>query len=490
MARLSRRSFLRQSGLAALGAGVLAPRFAASALAQPVGANGDLRLGLIGLNGKGAAHLKNVLQMPGVRVSALCDVDPRVLARAAATLPAGGVAPFQTTDARQLLARGDVDAVMIVTSNHWHALLTVWACQAGKDVYVEKPMSRTVWEGRKMIEAAAKYGRIVQVGTHYRSELGLADAIRFLHAGELGKLRHVHAVVYTRRDSIGRKAPWYPDWLDYDLFCGPTPMRPLERNQLHYDWHWSWDTGNGELGNNGVHVLDIALRVARQNAAPRRVLSFGGRYAVEDAAETPNTHVAIYDYDVPFIFEHRALPAKPGVAYMDQQAGLRTGVIVHCEGGYVAGLVGATAYDPQGKVIKKFPGDGGAGHVANFVAAVRSRRAADLAAPVETGHLSAALCHLGNISYRLGAPAPSARIDAALGGFAMAGEIHRELQTHLGIHQVDLTRLPLRLGPWLTLPGTVDRIESLDTSDERQLAAARFLLHETQRPPFVIPDAV
>ena len=148
-------------------------------------------------------------------------------------------------------------------------LLTIWACQAGKDVYVEKPMSRTVWEGRKMIEAAAKYGRIVQVGTHYRSETGLADAIKYLHAGELGKIHHIRAIVYNLRLSIGRRLPWYPTDVNYDTFCGPAPMRPLERNRMHYDWHWSWETGNGELGNNGVHVLDIALRIAKHDAAPR-----------------------------------------------------------------------------------------------------------------------------------------------------------------------------------------------------------------------------
>ena len=265
---LTRRTFLGKTALAAGTA--LTARFQPSALSAPAGANEAIRLGVIGLNGKGSAHLKNLLKMAGVRVAGLCDVDPRVLARVVAALPNEYPKPFQTTNARELIARPDIDAVMIVTSNHWHALLTVWACQAGKDVYVEKPMSRTVWEGRKMIEAAAKYNRIVQVGTHYRSETGLADAIKYLHAGELGKIHHIRAVVYSLRLSIGRKLPWYPEGLNYDLFCGSTPMRPLERNKLHYDWHWTWDTGNGELGNNGVHVLDIALRIARHNGPPRR----------------------------------------------------------------------------------------------------------------------------------------------------------------------------------------------------------------------------
>jgi predicted dehydrogenase len=342
-----------------------------------------------------------------------------------------------------------------------------------------------------MIEAAAKYNRIVQVGTHYRSETGLAEAIQYLHEGQLGKIHHIRAIVYNLRLSIGRKLPWYPEGLDYDVFCGPTPMRPLERNNLHYDWHWEWDTGNGELGNNGVHVLDIALRIAKHHGPPRRVVSFGNRYGIDDVAQTPNTHVAVYDYpQIPLIFEHRALPAKPGVNFMDQHGGLRTGVVAHCEGGTFSGLVGGTASDPSGKVIRKFAGDGGATHVKNFFDAVRSRRQQDLAAPVGTGHLSASLCHFGNISYRVGEPAAGARIDETLRAFPAATAIHRELQTHLGVHSIDLAKEPFRLGPWLQLDAGGDRISALDSQNESALARARYLLKETQRPPYVIPEQV
>jgi predicted dehydrogenase len=488
---ITRRTVLRRSSLVAGTTLFAASALRPSMLANPVGANGDVRLGVIGLNGKGSAHLKNLLKMPGVRVAGLCDVDPRVLERVAATIPNTQVAPFKTTDARELIARSDIDAVMVVTSNHWHALLTVWACQAGKDVYVEKPISHTVWEGRKMVEAAAKYNRIVQVGTHYRSETGLADAIRFLHEGQLGKIKHVRAIVYGLRGSIGRKQPWYPDWLDYDRFCGPTPVQPLERSNLHYDWHWNWNTGNGEIGNNGVHVLDIAVRVGRHTSPPKRIMSLGGRYVVDDVAETPNTHLAVYDYpDVPLFYESRSLPAKRGVSFMDQQAGIRTGIVVQCEGGYLSGIVGATAYDPSGKVIKKFAGDGGAGHVPNFFAAVRSRRKEDLAAPVEVGHLSASLCHYGNISYRVGDAAPGARINEALGAVPAAGEIYRELQQHLTVHEVDLAKHPFRLGSWLQLDAIGDSITAVDSQNESALERARFLLREVQRRPYVIPEQV
>ncbi|MBI5692735.1 MAG: Gfo/Idh/MocA family oxidoreductase [Verrucomicrobia bacterium] len=489
MSSLTRRSFLQKTTVAT--GATLAARFTPSTQAAATGANDAIRLGVIGLNGKGSAHLKNLVKMKDVRIAGLCDVDPEVLARTAKNLPQGQPAPFQTTDARELIARKDIDAVMIVTSNHWHALLTVWACQAGKDVYVEKPMSRTVWEGRKMIEAATKYNRIVQVGTHYRSETGLAEAIKYLHSGELGKVHHIRAIVYNLRLSIGRKLPWYPEGLNYDLFCGPTPMVPLTRGKLHYDWHWAWDTGNGELGNNGVHVLDIALRIAKHNGPPRRIMSCGGRYAIEDVAETPNSHLAVYDYpSIPLIFEHRALPAKPGVSYLDQVGGLRTGVIAYCEGGTVAGLIGATAFDKAGKQIKKFAGDGGATHVKNFFDAVRSRRKQDLAAPVETGHLSASLCHFGNISYRAGETSSVAKVDEAIGNFPAAVGIHRELQTHLGVHGIDLAKQPFRLGPWLTLDAIGDGITAVSSQKEGTLEYARFLLKETQRPPFVIPEVV
>ncbi|MBM3852985.1 MAG: gfo/Idh/MocA family oxidoreductase, partial [Verrucomicrobia bacterium] len=391
MNTLTRRSFLGNFAVAA-GASLASPALPASTRAAPVGANGAIRLAIIGLGNKGRGHVGQLAGRKDARVVALCDVDETAIARAVQGAEGKLAAPFTSTDARAIMARADVDAVIVASANHWHALHAVWGCQAGKDVYVEKPMTHTVWEGRKVIEAAAKYGRIVQVGTQYRSETGLAEGIRYVRTGELGKLKHIHAVYYGGRGAIARRAPWYPDFLDYNLFCGPTPMIPLEREKLHYDWHWSWATGNGEIGNNGVHVLDAALRYIGADAAPRRMLALGGRFGRNDAADTPNTHLAVFDYaDVPVMFEARALPARPGVMLMDQVNGIRTGTVAHCEGGYVSGLIGCAAYDPSGKLIRKFGGDGGRGHMDNFLNAVRSRRAADLAAPATAGHVSAAL---------------------------------------------------------------------------------------------------
>ena len=492
MKPIPRRSFL-QSTLVAAGSGLAATGLRPSTRAAPAGANDAIRVGIIGLGNKGLGHLKSCVRNKEVRVTAVCDVDPERVARALDTVKDSHLSPFGTMDARVLLDRDDVDAIFVATCNHWHALLTVWGCQAGKDVYVEKPMSHTVWEGRKMIEAAAKYRRIVQVGTQYRSGTGLAEGIQFIRDGQLGKLQYVHAVAYLRRGSIGRRLPWYPEGLSYDLFCGPAPMVPLERNKLHYDWHWMWDTGNGDLGNNGVHFLDLALRVAGQTLPPPRVLGLGARYTdpAGDVAEVPNAQVVVYDYPgAPVIYENRALPAKPGVDFMDQAGGVRIGVVAHCEGGYVSGLTGLAAHDRGGKVIRKFPSDGGAGHAANFFAAVRSRRARDLAAPVETGHTSAAVCHYGNISCRAGDPATPDQIMSALEPVTGAAEIGHSLLRHLGVHGIELTTRPLALGPWLELDASRDGIAGVQAGFDPRREFARHLLRQTQRPPYVIPEKV
>jgi hypothetical protein len=489
MTAYSRRNFLKGSVIAA-GAG-LTGAFQPSAWANPVGANQAVRVAIIGLHNKGIPHLKQLLDEPNVRVTALCDLDSAMLERAKALASEKKVEPFTCTDARDVLNRSDVDVVVIATGNHWHALLTVWACQAGKDVYVEKPMSHDVWEGRKMIEAAVRYSRVVQTGMQYGSDPGLIAAGEYLRSGQLGKIKHLRAVFYSKRAGIGRKFPWYPRDVDYNLFCGPTAMAPLERDQLHYDWHWSWATGNGELGNNGVHLMGVALRWLGLNTVAPRILSVGGRFGYNDVGETPNTMLTVYDYpDTPIIYEQRNLAAKPGVEYADQNHGLRAGIVATCEGGVLAGLVGASAFDPDGKLIQKFPGDGGASHMRNFLEAVRTRRTNELKASVEFGHVAAAACHYGNISYRIGQANTVTEVDKSLAPVPAAQPIFAELQTHLGVHQIDLAQHPLTLGSWVECDASGDGIARVGSSDDRALEKARYLLHETQRPPFVIPDQV
>ena len=492
MNSLDRRSFLKTLTLAT-SAG-LASRFTPSSWAQPTGSNEAVRVAVIGINDKGASHIVDLLKLPGVRVVALCDVDPQVLAREVEKLKAQQISVFSTTDARRIFERADVDAVVIATSNHWHALLTVWACQAGKDVYVEKPVSRTVWEGRKMVEAAAKYGRIVQCGTQYRSDTGWPEAMAWLQAGNLGKIRCIHTICYKLRESIGRRLPWYPDWLDYDMYCGPTPMVPLQRERLEYDWHWDWNTGSGELGNNGVHVIDIARRITGEDRLPTRVTSVGGHFGVDDVATTPNAQLAVFDYagGVPLLFEARGLPAEPGRKYMDNFRGMRgpNGLAVLCEGGYLSGYTGSVAVDNDGKQIQRFTGDGGRGHMANFFATVRSRRTQDLAAPIPVGHTSTAICHLGNIAHRLGTASDLASAQQSLGGIPDALAALGDMQRHLGLHGIEVDRTAMTVGPWLQIDGENETVAAVDGGAETALERARFLLKETQRAPWMIPDAV
>lgn len=483
---MSRRAFLRTAAAAA-GAAV-ASRFARPAWAQPAGANGDVRLAVIGLNIKGALHLRDLAKLSGVRLAAICDVDPKIVAREQARLGAAQGRVFATTDARQILERAEVDAVLIATPNHWHALQTIWACQAGKDVYVEKPVCHTIAEGWAMTAAAAKYGRIVQSGTQLRSDAGQAEAVRYLRAGHLGKIQWIHALCYRRREPIGRRQPWYPDALDYNLYCGPAPIAPLERNQLHYDWHWHWDTGGGDLANIGVHQLDVARWFAGDPPFPRRVLALGGRFAFDDAGLTPNTALAVYEFpDFPVLFEIRGLPAKPGVNAMDALRGMREGVLVQCEGGYYTGYQGGMLYDNDGRRVRAFPGDGGGGHLANFIAAVRSRRAADLAAPLGVGRDSSVCCLAGNVSWRIGRPAARGEARRSVESIPVAAAAFDRMSAHLAVHGIDLDRTPLTLGRWLELGATDAAIAAVEGGDPAALERARFLRVGVHRPPFTLP---
>lgn len=457
--------------------------------AQSVGANDALRIGVIGVGRKGEDLAQKVIATRGARLVAICDVDPRVLATRKETLEKLGAKLFATTDARRLIERPDVDAVIVASPNHWHALQTVWACEAGKDVYVEKPVSHSVWEGVQMVRAARRHGRVVQAGTQMRSDVAMPEVIAYLRAGNLGRIQWVHSLCYKSRGGIGRRLPWYPDWLDYDLFCGPAPVVPLVREELHYDWHWYWDTGNGDLANIGIHEFDVGRWVAGHERAPRRILSLGGRFGFEDAGETPNTQLTVFDYeDVPIILENRVLPAKPGVKFMDHVHGVRQGVFVQCEGGFFAGRYGGSVYDREGRKLKSFAGDGGAAHLENFVNAVRSRRVEQLAAPLETGRVSTSTCLYGNVSYRLGRPTNLAQALDLVAPIAPAVQTLQGLAQHLQTHDVNLNAPSLTVGPWLEVDGALSDVTRVADRSEEDHARARHLLKGAARPPYVLPE--
>lgn len=476
----SRRSFLGHTAISCTA--LLCGR-------RVLGANSDIRVAVIGLGNKGRHHVSVLKRTAGVRLAALCDVDPKRLEEQTRHCPKA----FAATDPRKVLDRRDIDVVVIATPDHWHAVLAVWACQAGMDVYVEKPVSHSLHEGRKIIEAATRYKRIVQSGTQYRSDKGLQEAAQYIHEGHLGRMLWGHVVWFELRGSIGKVAPYTPDWLDYDLYCGPAEVRPLHREELHYDWHWVWPTGTGDLGNSAIHAFDACRWFAGLEGLPRRAMCLGGRFAVDDAGETPNTQLTVLDYaGAPILIEDRNLPTRRGTNALDHYRGIREGIILQCEDGYFAGLRGGGwVYDGKGNKIKQFVGDGGRGHHANFFEAVRSRNPGLLNAPIREGHVSSACCHLGNLSYRLGSPAEPEGLRQVTGEFEEAGETVDRLLEHLRANQVDLKRTPMTVGPWLTLDAQTEKIVRVEDRDgSSPLEQAQQLAHGSHRPPFVFPELI
>jgi predicted dehydrogenase len=476
MANETRRTFLKAS----LGAGLatVAP------FSKVRGANGDIRVGVVGIRGQGSNHIKWFSRIPGVRVVAICDPDRAFLDREEQKFKERNEKVDRYVDYRKLLEDKNIDAVVTATPNHWHALVTVWGCQAGKDVYVEKPVSHTIWEGRQMVKAARKYERIVQSGTQRRSDSGLAQAIAYINEGHLGRITLVRGIVYVLRGSIGHvDGPQpIPATLDYDLWSGPAPKAPLMRKNLHYDWHWVWPTGNGDLGNNGIHFMDICRWVLGKGQLAPRVVSVGGRFGYVDDGDTPNTQIVFLDYKpAPIIFEVRGLPRRAGDSASDDYLGTRAGTVVHCEGGY---FVGGWAYDNSGKKIKQFKRTGGAGHHENFIKAVRTRKVGDLNADVMEGHLSSALCHMGNVSYRLGQQADRQDILDRVGGVKGMQETVARFQEHLLVNRVNVQETPRMLGPWLTLDPRGERFVGDCAEDANGLVTREY------RAPFVVPEEV
>jgi predicted dehydrogenase len=481
MKTITRRSFLKQSALAA---GVVS--WSARSWDAVAGANDDIRLAVIGFNGRGKAHIEAWTSISGVRLTALCDVDTKVLQAGADRLASDGTKVETYQDIRQLLQSKNVDAISIATPNHWHALASVWGMQAGKDVYVEKPVSHDVWEGERMIEAAHRYKKIVQVGTQSRSSTAIKEAVAWVQKGNLGKIRVSRALCYKPRPSIGKTdgPQAVPPTVDYDLWCGPAPMTPPRRSKFHYDWHWFWNYGAGDLGNQGIHEVDVARWFLGEKALSPRVLSVGGRLGYEDDGETPNTLISFHDYKAaPLVMEVRGLPEKTGSKVMDKYKDVKIGIVVECEGGYVrvADYLQATAFDKDGKEIKRFemPSAGSENrHFENFINAVRSRNENELNAPIREGHLSTALCHTANISYRLGSHSSADAIREQIKGDRDALPTFQRMAEHLAANNVDLSQTPATLGMVLKMNAAKEQF--------LQAKQANFMLAVGPREPFVI----
>ncbi len=419
----SRRGFM--SG--AVGGAALAAASGRPAKSAQVRASDTLNIGVVGFRGRGRAHIREFARMPGVRVAYLCDVDERLFPDAVAEVEQlGGYTPRTETDIRKLLEREDLDAISIATPDHWHALMTIWACQAGKDVYVEKPCSYTLWEGRKMVEAARKYGRIVQVGLNRRSSLRVRSAISFVLGGEFGTAYRAKAIVYRGRINIGRVAESsIPEGVNWDLYLGPAPYRAFTMNRFHYGWHFFWDTSTTEIGNNGVHYLDVVRWGLAKNVHPVRIHCTGGQFLEDSDSEVPNVQVGTFEYADGTLAEIDAT-----TLYSPTFGGARMGAFFYTDQGYVSSPKDWTANRgqfspgdrpdppsgvslratnlsfprieyPEGPLIPTLDEEE-MSLFQNFVDCVRSRRREELRCEIEDGHLSTSLCHLANISFRTG----------------------------------------------------------------------------------------
>ena len=483
MKKTNRRKFLKQAAAAS----AVFPLFTIAgtkASGRVLGANDVIRVGVTGIHGQGNAHIDQYLGLEGVQVTHLIDPDRSLFeSRGKKIRDKGGNDPKCLQDIRKALEDKELDAVSVATPNHWHSLVTIWACQAGKDVYVEKPLSHDLTEGRRCVEAARKYDRMVQHGTQQRSSKSRANEIAAVQSGKYGKLLVSKGYCCKPRWSIGQKPTASPpDDLDFNIWLGPAPEQPYHGNLVHYNWHWFWDFGNGDIGNQGVHELDVARWAIKGATLPSKVWSLGGRFAYEDQGQTPNTQLAVYEYgDVLVVFEVRGLVDKN----KDSKFKFKVGNEYYTD----AGMITQGQFYPRGggppEKLAQFDVDvtpGGAW--GSFLHAVRSRKVEDLNADVEHGHYSAGLCHLANISYRLGETVPFSRQSKSLGDNREVAESFAMIQENITGEGVKLDETSYRLGRTLTFDAAKEQFTG-DGADQ-----ANPMLSRTYREPFVVPKTV
>jgi predicted dehydrogenase len=461
---------------AAAAAGIFSPAVGVIGAESEAGSpNEKLSVAVIGVRGRGGDHARAYQGRPDCTISYICDADEAIGAKVAEKFESK---PKYVADMRRIFDDKSVDFVSIATPNHWHSLAAIWAMQAGKDVYVEKPLSHNISEGRRMVQVARKYDRICQGGTQYRSAGTTRATARYIAEGKLGQIKLVHCYTYRARNPIGPKGEYeVPASVDYNLWAGPAPMQvPLRRQNFHYDWHWIWDYGNGELGNNSVHPVDAMRLMTGLQGLGRGVISYGGRH-FDDAGETPNTQVTIHDFgDTTVIQEVRnlktAAPEHGGSVF-----------IQGTEGFVISSLTANTAYDPDGNLVEKIEGEN-EDHFGNFVKAVKSRKREDQNAEILEGHISTAVVHVGNISQRLGSPASPGEIIEKLKTIKANTDLvgnFEGIRKHLAENDVDIEKQKLTLGPWL-------EIDSEKESFVNNPAADAFLTRD-YRKPFVVPAA-
>ncbi len=431
---VTRREFLKRTT-----AGVVVASALPTILPRRVfGANDRVNIAVIGIRGQGGGHIRGFGKIPDVHIKTICDVDENLFpGRLKEIQERFGYQPGTEHDMRRVFDDPDIDAVSFATPNHWHALGTIWACQAKKNVYVEKPASHNIWEGRQMVHAARANNVLVQVGFQNRSRRNTMAAIQFLHDGHLGEVYMARGLCFKPRGDIGRypdgplkkgetfslladgsrEMPAYTEgYLDkvhYDLWMGPAHERPFNRNRFHYNWHWNFEYGNGDTGNQGPHQLDVGRWGLGKEEYPIKVCSKGGYFVHDSAQNTPNTQITLFEYADGTLFEFSTRGLRTNAA-----GSVKIGNIFYGSEGWLeidAGGNWKTFLGPKGKPgpnsesieseasdALSTVGSGGSGHFGNFIHAVRTGKQEDLNCDIEVGHLSSALAHLGNISYLLG----------------------------------------------------------------------------------------
>ena len=409
----SRRSFLKTAAQGAILAAVV-PSALKGEITMPLfipdgakGANDRIRVAVLGINGRGKSHIGEIMELyekSNVEVVALCDPDMDILLERSNEFEKKYGKKIQIAqDFRKIYDDKSIDAVSLASPNHWHALQTIWACQAGKDVYVEKPATHNIYEGKKMIEAAYKYNRIVQHGVQLRSSLAIKEAIQHLQNGLIGRVYMSRGLVYRWRPDIGNRGiSKTPPGLNYDLWCGPAPMRPFSRDLVHYNWHWHWNYGNGDVGNQGIHQTDLCMWGLGVDSLPERVTSMGGKFLWDDCKEVPEVQTSVFHYPK----EKKMIQFEVRNWCTNLEDGAGVGNIFYGDKGYMV-VKGYDTYESYlGEKREKGPARSEGGeqtlHFQNWFDAIRARDMSIQNAPVQTGHLSSSLAHLGNISYRLG----------------------------------------------------------------------------------------
>lgn len=483
----NRRAFLRRA------AAITAINALPVGCFRPKGSLSDVRVAVIGFHGQGMHHLKHLLELRGARIVALCDVDTRTMDEGVELLKKHDLVARQYVDYRKLCEDKEVDGVIIATPHHSHVLIAMTAMAHGKHVYVEKPVSHNLWEGRRLVEAAArKPGLIVQHGMQRRSDEGWAEAIAWVNEGHLGKITLSRGLNFKARESIGSEpGPGRTaKFINYDLWSACRPMAPVTRDRFHYDWHWQWPYGNGDIGNQGPHQLDVARWALGQMTLPRRVMSLGKRWGYKDDGETPNNQLAFFGYEpAPVLFDNRGLPMKDmnwsvEPVFKHKAGGRqidfpRIGNVIHCEGGLI---VESKVYDAAGKVMRSFEVRGGGDHLEAWLDSIRAGKPKSENLSVLNGHLSAGLAHLANISWRIGRMMKPEEIRERLQGDPAALGTLADFEANLLANRIDWKTDEAVVGPWLDFDAAAERFTG-EFAEE-----ANKLLTEEYREEFKLPE--